>query len=299
MRGSHLTVVRCYSRAVAPALITMPDGARLRTWTTGRASSLPPVLLIHGGPGIGDYLGPVAECLDDTWLVHRYDQRGAGGSPWDGDHTLNRSVDDAICLLDHWGHPKVTVIGHSFGTNLASYLTLAHPDRVAGLVQIAGPFLGPRWRSAQDAAERSRRTPEQQARFVDLSGKPHLTVAEDIEFLTLAWFTNHADTTKAWQWASDAAQALRPVNQQMNRQLNAAKYATPLEDRLDQLRTAQPPHTTFIGGSADPRPEEELRSLAERLNVDLIMIPEAGHEPWLDQPEQFHHALRAAVAQQC
>lgn len=278
-------------------MITMPDAAALRTWTTGAASSphQSPVLLIHGGPGIPDYLEPVAACLDDMWLVHRYDQRGVGGSPWQGNYTLDQVVADVISLLDHWGHEKVTLVGHSFGTNLASYVTLAHPDRVAGLVQLAGPFLGPRWNAAQNDAERSRRSPEQQKRFDELGSKDQLTEAEDIEFLTLAWFTNHADTTRAWHWAAQAAHALRPVNRIMNRQLNAAKRATPLEDQLDELRDKIPAQTVFIGGSNDPRPESELHDLAERLGVALVMIPDAGHEPWLDQPMRFRDELRNAM----
>ncbi len=284
---------------MSSVMVRMADGAALRTWTVGADSpDRRPVLLIHGGPGIPDYLGPVAACLQDAWLVHRYDQRGVGGSPWEGEHSLEQAVTDVVSLLDHWGHEKVTLVGHSFGTNLAAYVTLAHPERVAGLVQIAGPFLGPRWRAGQVEAEQFRRSPTQQARFEELGAKEHLTELEDIEFLTLAWFTNYADTTRAWQWAGETARALRPVNATKNRQLNAAKRATPLEDRLEELRTKIPAQTVFIGGTEDPRPQSELDDLAHRLGVELVMIPEAGHEPWLDQPARFRAAIRDAVRRQ-
>jgi proline iminopeptidase len=59
----------------------MPDGAMLRLTTTGSGD---PLVLCHGGPGLWDYLGPLARLLDGGFLVHRYDQRGCGASTGDG-----------------------------------------------------------------------------------------------------------------------------------------------------------------------------------------------------------------------
>jgi proline iminopeptidase len=172
-------------------MIELDDGAQIRTWTTG--SAIPrtlPVVMVHGGPGVPDYLGPVAAMISDLGLVHRYDQRGTGGSRWEGEHTIARHVQDLALLLDAWGHDEVVLVGHSFGTNMAGYFTLAHPGRVAGMIQIAGPFLDP-WREADQAAQRARRTGEQQARLDDLDAMPSRTDAEEIEYLTLSWFTDH------------------------------------------------------------------------------------------------------------
>ena len=68
---------------MAATMIEMDDGAQLRTWTAGPV--IPqrlPVVMVHGGPGVPDYLAPVAGIVEDLCLVHRYDQRGTGGSPW-------------------------------------------------------------------------------------------------------------------------------------------------------------------------------------------------------------------------
>lgn len=110
-------------------MIEMDDGAALRTWTVG--SAIPqrlPVVMVHGGPGVPDYLAPVAEIIEDLCLLHRYDQRGTGGSGWEGEHTIARHVHDLGLLLDAWGHDQVVLLGHSFGTDLATFFLLAHPS---------------------------------------------------------------------------------------------------------------------------------------------------------------------------
>ncbi len=280
------------------AMIALDDGAQLRTWTTGPV--IPqrfPVVMVHGGPGVRDYLAPVAGIISDLCLVHRYDQRGTGGSCWEGEHTIARHVHDLALLLDAWGHDRVVVVGHSFGTRLASYFLLAHPGRVAGLVQIAGPFLDP-WRDADRAAQRARRSAEQQARLDELDAIESRTEAEEIEYLTLSWFTDHNDRERAWDWALASARTLRPVNYAMNAQLGAAAKADPLESHVGELREYLPPGAVIIGGAGDTRPADALRRLGARLNCEVIIVPDAGHEPWLEAPGHFAAVLRAAVQRQ-
>jgi pimeloyl-ACP methyl ester carboxylesterase len=180
---------------------------------------------------------------------------------------------------------------------MASYFLLAHPERVAGLIHLAGPFLY-RWREADLAAQRARRSGEQQARLDELGAIASRTDMQETEYLTLSWFTDHADRARAWGWALAAARALRPVNYAMNTELNAAKKADPLESHVDELRELLPPGAVIIGGAGDTRPAAALRRLGARLDCDVIIIPNAGHNPWLDTPGQFTAALRAAVRRQ-
>ena len=47
---------------MAATMIEMDDGAQLRTWTAGPV--IPqrlPVVMVHGGPGVPDYLAPAAK----------------------------------------------------------------------------------------------------------------------------------------------------------------------------------------------------------------------------------------------
>ncbi|MFD6895641.1 alpha/beta fold hydrolase [Rhodococcus sp. NPDC060086] len=276
-------------------MIGMDDDATLRTWSTGSLRTAPPVVLLHGGPGIPDYLQSVAQMLDDVTVVHRYDQRGTGKSCWDGPHTIARHVHDLKCLIDEWGYDEVVLVGHSFGTDLASYFTLAHPDRVARVVHLAGPFTGD-WREPCRAAEMSRRTYIQQSRFDQLDAMEVRSDAEEIEFLALSWFTDHADRRRAWRWALEAARIRRPINYRMNRELGIEKRSDPLESHVDALRELLPAGSVIIGGAGDPRPADALTRLGERLDCAVSILSEAGHFPWLEAPSRFGSLLRSAVA---
>lgn len=84
----------------------------LSFWTATQGAG-PPVVLCHGGPGIYDYLEPVAAMIDDLATVHRYDQRGCGRSEDGSAHDLATFGDDLDAIRRHWGYESWTVIGHS------------------------------------------------------------------------------------------------------------------------------------------------------------------------------------------
>jgi proline iminopeptidase len=280
---------------VTERFVTMDDGVRLRTWSSGTArTGMPPVVMVHGGPGLPDYLGPVADLITDLCLVHRYDQRGVGGSTWDGEHTIARQIRDLALLLDHVGADRAVLVGHSFGTDLVSFFVLAHPERVAGVVYLSGPFLGP-WREPTRAVERSRRSDRQQSRLDELGALTSRSETDEVEFLALSWFTDHDDRDRAWAWAEDAARTRRPINYRMNTELNADKRVDPLEVQIDRLRKSLPPSTVTIGGEGDPRPATFLLALGTELGREVSIIAGAGHEPWLERPAEFRPVFRAAV----
>lgn len=275
--------------------IAMDDGVRLRSWESGVASrERLAVVMLHGGPGTPDYLAPVAAMIGDIARVHRFDQRGTGGSPWDGHHTIAREVRDFACLLDAWGYERAVFVGHSFGTDLASFFLLAHPERVAGIVYLSGPFLGS-WREPTRRNHRARLSSAQQDRLELLSELSARTEDQEIEFLTLSWMTDHADRARAEGWARESARSQRPVNYTMNTELNADKRVEPLEDAVDRLRDLLPSRSMVIGGAGDPRPAAFLREFGRRMGCEVAIIRGAGHDPWNEKPDRFRTLFRGAV----
>ncbi|MFF1695339.1 alpha/beta fold hydrolase [Streptomyces sp. NPDC058257] len=275
-------------------LAPMTDEARIRWIALGDRARKPPVVLLHGGPGLPDYLSDVATMIADLAPVYRYDQRGTGKSRWQGRHTLARHVDDLAELLDVWDVPEAVLIGHSYGATLAGRFCVAHPDRVAAMLLMCGPFVG-EWRTGYQAERERRMSAPQGERLRELQELPHRSEDQEVELLTLSWFTDHADPERRWHWAAQGARERRPINWVMNRELGAESRADPLDQHLDALRRCLPARVEILGGADDPRPLSELESLAYRLNVPLTRIDSAGHEPWLEQPDGARAHLRRFV----
>ncbi|WP_344630116.1 alpha/beta hydrolase [Streptomyces glaucosporus] len=275
-------------------LVSMTDEARLHWTALGDGNRQPPVVMLHGGPGLPDYLGDVAAMVADLAPVYRYDQRGTGRSPWQGCHSLTRHVDDLAELLDAWDVSKAVLIGHSYGADLASRFCLTHPDRVAAVLLMCGPFIGD-WRTGYRAERDRRMSAAQQERLRELEELPDRTEEQEVELLTLAWFTDHADPERGWHWAAQSARRRRPVNWAMNGELGKDGRADPLDEHLAELRACLPTRTELLGGAGDPRPMAVLESLALRLGLPLTRIEGAGHEPWLERPDAVRAHLRRFV----
>lgn len=103
-----------------------------------------PVVILHGGPGIGcdDFYTRFFNLND--WYVIMLDQRGAMRStPFASmeDNTTQHSVADIEALRKHMGIERWVVFGHSWGSCLALVYGQAYPESCSGFI-LAGTFLG-------------------------------------------------------------------------------------------------------------------------------------------------------------
>jgi hypothetical protein len=162
----------------------------------------------------------------------------------------------ARCVGTRPGRPDGAFVRNQYGQRLH-----ARPSRARGRADSDRRALQDPWREADRAAQRARRSDEQQARLDELDAIESRADAEETEYLALSWFTDHADRDRAWEWALAAARTQRPVNYVMNSQLNAAKETDPLESHVDELRGRLPPGAVIIGGAGDTRPADALRRL--------------------------------------
>jgi pimeloyl-ACP methyl ester carboxylesterase len=100
-----------------------------------------PILLIHGFAS-----SHAVNWVNTLWVktltdagrrVIAFDNRGHGQSDKPHDpaaYALPVMAGDALALLDHLGIQRTDVMGYSMGARIASFLTLAHPDRVRCLI---------------------------------------------------------------------------------------------------------------------------------------------------------------------
>ncbi len=117
------------------AMLAVPGG---RIWykVSGTGTGTP-VMLIHGGPGMGSFYLKSMEGLGEDRPVVRYDQLGAGKSDRMTDTTLMvipRYVEELDSLRRTLKYDKVFLNGNSWGTIVAIEYYRAHPDHVAGMI---------------------------------------------------------------------------------------------------------------------------------------------------------------------
>ena len=167
-----------------------------------RAGDGPPVLLLHGGPGLGfDYLRDLADELAQENDVAWYQQRGQAPSAAVGPYTVATDVDDARRVLDALGWDKAWFVGHSWGGHFALHVAMALPERLFGVLAVdpLGSVGDGRWPEFDE--EILRRTPaevHERARELD-----ELTTeggADDdlaLEGMRLVWAAYFADPEQA------------------------------------------------------------------------------------------------------
>jgi proline iminopeptidase len=269
-----------------PQLIELRDGARLWTTVTGTG---PPVVCCHGGPGLWDYLAPLASLIDDGFTVVRFDQRGCGRSTGDGPFTITQAIDDLDQLRAALGFDTWAIIGHSWGAELAVRYAARHPERTTRVVYIAGVGAGNGFRPGY-VAERDRRLGGDLARWKEL-GERDRTPAEEREWCLLQWRPDFSPRAAAR--SAEALWATRPpaitVNTMANRLLWADRDT---EDLLELAGNVNSP-VRMLFGADDPRPCSAADSLFESLpNADRLVFEHAGHAPWAEQPGATRDAIK-------
>jgi proline iminopeptidase len=94
-----------------------------------------PLLLLHGGPGVPDYMQTTTAPMLPEFRCLGFDQRGVGGSVCrDGRYELSSYLGDIEAIRTQMAVASWHVLGHSWGGLLAQAYTAAHPQRVKSLV---------------------------------------------------------------------------------------------------------------------------------------------------------------------
>ena len=279
-------------------MIRLRDGAELWTAVTGTG---PPVVCLHGGPGLWDYLTPLAALIDDTFTVVRFDQRGCGRSTGGGPFTIIQAVDDMEQVRAALGFGQWAVAGHSWGAELALRYAARHQARTTAVAYISGVGAGNGYRDAH-VAELHRRLGPGRQHWAALSAIPagDRTQAEERERCLLQWRTDFSPGPDAAGHAMALWETRPPgavINAAANRELWQDRAA---EDLLRAAARITCP-VTMLCGADDPRPWTATDSLLEALpNASRIVLDSAGHAPWAERPADTRQvilgALRSTIA---
>ena len=268
------------------------DGGRLWTAETGGGA---PLILCHGGPGLWDMFGSLAGSLADSLAgdvrVVRWDQRGCGRSERRGPYSVARSVADLDAVRAALGMDRVAVLGHSWGATLALRYALDHPDRVSALIYVSGTGLGWAWQEPFQRAIAERLAPSA-ARRSELRGRDR-SETEDRELAVLQWSAEFTGAD-AVRHAEEMATPWFGVNWECYSDIWGELQRTWREADLVAECQALSVPVLIIDGAADLRPRWAVDSLEQALpRVTRVILPGAGHLPWLEWPAEFTSRLVA------
>ena len=107
--------------------LNLRDDSRLALHVTrAAAATQPPIIFVHGGPGVADMAhdAPALAALATDRDVYVYDRIGTGASTRLADptgYTTARAVQDLEAVRGHTGAPRVVLLGHSWGHGSRSH----------------------------------------------------------------------------------------------------------------------------------------------------------------------------------
>jgi pimeloyl-ACP methyl ester carboxylesterase len=217
------------------------------------------------------------EALADEFTVIAWDGPGTGRS---GDPPGAFGMAEWADLLDAFlvavDIGGAHILGQSFGGSLALALLDRHPERAASLI-LADAYAG--WKGSLSAAECARRL-EFALNTAELS--PDELIAQ--------WLPQLLSPAVAPGFAEELASIMRDSRPAGLRSIAHAMAESDLSAVLPRIRVP----TLLLWGEED---ERSPVSIARHFHATipgsrLVLIPGAGHDSNIEQPERFSEAVR-------
>ncbi|MCX4821839.1 alpha/beta hydrolase [Streptomyces sp. NBC_01142] len=249
-----------------------------------------PVICLPGGPMLDSmYLGELGGLSAHRQLV-MVDPRGTGQSAIPENATsyrCDRLVDDVEALREHLGLDRVDLLAHCAAANLAALYVARHPERVGKLALITPSTMAvgiaATGESRLETAQLRKDEPWFGAAFAALEAIVAGNATDD------SWKAIDPFFYGRWDAAAQAHQAA-----QDGRRNDEAAAAFGAEGAYDPdatraaLGVFDAPVLLLAG-------EVDLNSIASVVaefaelfpNAELVVQPEAGHYPWLDDADRF------------
>jgi len=265
---------------------------RARVLETGEGA---PVVLVHGGGGVGATWAPLMAKMSGARLVV-VDRPGFGlsdGFDYRGVDLRRHAVAFLESLLDALGIERAAFVGNSMGGLWSFWLALDRPERVSTLAQLGSTALlmgtmaplpmrllsVPGLNRLMLAAEKP--SPEQARTFLVRLGHDEAVIDRRLSeefFEMVAAYQKLPDYTTAWSTLVERCLTLRGA-------------APDVRFGEQELRRVQQP-TRFVWGDGDVFGGPEIGERAVRVMPGAeIEAVSGGHLPWLDEPESCAEAV--------
>ena len=275
--------------------VILINGVRL--WTAVQGEGLP-MVLCHGGPGGYDYLQSVADMVTDLCQVVRYDQRGSGRSQPIGPYDVSTFVDDLEGLRRHFNFERWIVGGHSWGAGLALAYAVRFPARTSAVLHIAGRGIDLRWHEEYSKNRLNLLSESEREEYQHLRSQRERAKGVDREriFDRLRALSRKTDVFDPNCVENLPNFDAYPVSDEANEKVGADWKSYTTDAKFQQSVYDLPMPVLFLHGACDPRPSHFIETLASKLpRSTFASIPESGHYPWVEKPDEVKASLRQFV----
>jgi proline iminopeptidase len=253
-----------------------------------------PLIVIHGGPGLDHrYLRPALDALADEHRVIYLDQRGSGLSetPLTPEFINFDALLDDIERVRRWtGFDRVDILGHSWGTVLATHFALRNPESVHRMVLVSPVEPGTKYRQAAMDRRSARVDPDDLARLSEITKSEAFRSGELTavsRYYELVFKPLLFDPSRPVRIPMDARTARNGFQV-----MGALAESMPEPDYWEQLSSIGAP-TLIVQGAADAYPVGMITEMANRLGDGRkVILEEAGHFPYIEMSAAFLDDVR-------
>ncbi|HET9495291.1 MAG TPA: alpha/beta hydrolase [Chloroflexia bacterium] len=296
--GPFLVPVPPLEGTVPPEDLADPDsrfaeagGVKVHYKTAGSGPSA--FVLLHGfGASLFSW-HRVMEPLGALGSVLAFDRPAFGLTErpleWDGPnpYSPDNQVEITAAMLDHIGTGRGILVGHSAGGTIAMLTALRYPERVRALILVdPAVYAGggaPGWIKPLLGSPQARRIGPLLVRSIQSRGEDIIRTAwHDPGKITPGIIEGYRKPLKAHDWD----RALW--------EFTLASQESRLPERLGELKM---PVLVITGDDDRIVPTAQSVRLAGELpNATLVVVPDCGHLPHEECPEDFMRAVREFVA---
>ena len=266
------------------------------------------VITLHGGPG-GDYRSILPlQALSDEYYVVFFDQRGSGLSPRvdPEEITLESAIADLDAIVEYFGQgEKVNIVGHSWGAMLASAYLGQYPEKVDRVVLAEPGFLNSEFAEKWSEGTQMHFSSGLLSYFLKTKYEalhvngPDEHASDDYfgHQINLYQGSDHPqasyycagvkpDENVSWRYGAVVGNAMsqQAVDADGNFDINLVEGVEQFENTV-----------LFMTGECQQLIGAEFQSQQMKLfpSTELAVVPEAGHEMFLENPEESVAVVRA------
>ncbi|UOQ99385.1 proline iminopeptidase-family hydrolase [Hymenobacter sp. 5317J-9] len=253
-----------------------------------------PLLVLHGGPGSGSGAFGNFTALADERPVILYDQLGCGKSDrpdnpslW----TLPRYVEEVDAVVRALGYPKLHLLGHSWGTTLATeYVLTKKPPQVVSLIE-SSPWLDTR-RWIADAQRYVAELPPAQRAAFKLENAPDSASQRKYQQAVDYYYSLHVyrNRPKVLTWQKGGGKQAYETMWGKNETTSTGNMKN--YSRVASLKNLTLPVLYLCGRYDEATPTSTAYFQQRTPHARLVVLENASHTAYREVPEAYFKAVR-------